>query len=84
MVVWAGAHLLVNGDAASVVLFGGLGLWALSEMVLINRSAVWLAPVGGRGIKGDAMNLAGVVVLYGLIAAVHIWTGHNPFVGTYG
>jgi len=83
-VVWAGSHLLVNGDQASVLLFGVLGLWALLEMVLINRAAVWVRPVNGRGIKGDAMNAVGVVVLYGLIAGVHIWTGHNPFVGNFG
>ena len=39
MVIWAVAHLLVNGDLASVILFGGLGLWALIEMVVINRAA---------------------------------------------
>jgi len=83
-VVWAVAHLLVNGDVASVLLFGVIAVWALLEMVLINRSAVWVAPTGGRGIKGDAMNVAGALVIYALIAAVHIWTGHNPFMGTYG
>ena len=82
-VVWAVAHLLVNGDAASVLLFGGIGVWALLEMVLINRAGGWTAPRGGRGIKGDAMNLVGVLVIYGLISGVHIWTGHNPFVGNY-
>ena len=31
VVVWAVAHLLVNGDVASLVLFGWMGLWALAE-----------------------------------------------------
>ncbi len=31
-VIWAVAHLLVNGDLASVILFGGIGLWALGAM----------------------------------------------------
>jgi uncharacterized membrane protein len=83
MVIWAVAHLLVNGDLASILLFGSLGLWALNEMRLINRTA-WVRPTNGRGIKGDAMNLVGTLVLYGLIAAIHIWLGHNPFMGTYG
>ncbi len=52
-VVWAVAHLLVNGDLASVLLFGGLGLWALVQMALINRAEVWVPPSNGRGIKGD-------------------------------
>lgn len=37
VVVWAIAHLLANGDSRSVVLFGVLGVWAVVEMVLINR-----------------------------------------------
>lgn len=83
MVLWAVAHLLVNGDLASLVLFGALGLWAVAEMIMINRAGPWVRPAGGRGIKGDAMNLVGTLVLFGLIAAVHIWLGHNPFLGTY-
>jgi uncharacterized membrane protein len=35
--VWALAHLLANGDVRSLVLFGGLGLWAVVAMVCINR-----------------------------------------------
>ena len=84
MVVWAVAHLLVNGDAASVLLFGGLGLWALVQMAAINRTGVWLRPAAGRGIKGDAMNVGGTILLYAAIAGVHIWLGYNPFMGTYG
>lgn len=84
-VIWAVAHLLVNGDLASVVLFGGMLIWAGLQMSVINRTA-WErpAPGAGRGLKGDAMNLAGTLVLYGIIAGVHIWAGHNPFLGTYG
>lgn len=82
-VVWAAAHLLVNGDMASLVLFGGIGLWALAQMVAINRSAPWVRPAGGRGIKGDAMNLVGTLVLLGVIALVHNWLGHPVFEGSY-
>lgn len=35
--VWALAHLLVNGDLASVVLFGGLLGWAVVAMIGSNR-----------------------------------------------
>ena len=37
VILWSVAHLLVNGDSRSVVLFGGLGLWAIAEIVLCNR-----------------------------------------------
>lgn len=82
-VVFAAAHLLVNGDVASLILFGGLGLWALAEIAAINAAGPWTRPAPGA-IKGDLRNLAATLVLYGLIAGVHIWIGHNPFTGTYG
>ena len=34
---WSVAHLLVNGDSRSVSLFAGFAVWALLEIVLINR-----------------------------------------------
>ncbi len=40
MLVWSLSHLLSNGNSRSLVLFGGLGLWALIEMGLINRRKV--------------------------------------------
>ena len=82
-VVWAVAHLLVNGDMASLVLFGGIGLWALVQMAAINRTSAWVPPAGGRGIKGDAMNLVGTLVLLAVIALVHNWLGHPVFEGSY-
>lgn len=82
-ILWALAHLMVNGDLASLVLFGGIGAWAVVAMILINRAGPWKRPKPGRGLKGDLMNLAGTLVLFGLIAWVHILLGYNPFLGTY-
>ncbi len=82
MVLWSVAHLLVNGDLASIVLFGSLGLWAVAEMVLINRAGPWKRPKPGS-IGGDIKNLVGTLLIFGLIAYVHIWLGYNPFQGTY-
>ena len=43
--LWAGAHLLSNGEARSLVLFGGLGLWAVSAMLLLDRrDGAWVKP----------------------------------------
>jgi uncharacterized membrane protein len=35
--VWALSHLLTNGTTRALVLFGGIGIWALIEIPLINR-----------------------------------------------
>jgi len=83
MVIFATAHLLVNGDMASVILFGGLGLWAILEMIVINRTTgEWDRPAPGS-LKGDIKNLIITLVLFGIITGIHIWLGHNPFLGTY-
>jgi len=45
VMVWGVAHLLANGEARSVVLFGGLTLWAILEVMLINRrDGDWTRP----------------------------------------
>jgi len=77
VVVWAVAHLLVNGDLASLVLFGGLGLWALAEMAVINRAeGPWSPPAKGPIVK-DAKAAIVALVLYAAIVGVHYWLGYS-------
>lgn len=83
VIVWAVAHLLVNGDLASIVLFGWLAVWAALSMLLINLREEWRRPAPGP-LRSDAIAVAVAVVLYGVIAGIHIWLGYNPFLGTYG
>lgn len=84
VMVWAFAHLLVNGDLASIMLFGGLGAWAITEMFVINATeAGWNRPEPGS-LKGDAGNLIITVILFAIITGIHVWAGRNPFLGTYG
>ena len=35
--IWALGHVLLNGMTRDLVLFGGIGAWALIEIVLLNR-----------------------------------------------
>ena len=77
--LWTVAHLLVNGDTTSFILFGGLGIWAIAEMVVINRTEPeWVPPAKGSLAK-DAMFLAISVVLLGVIGWVHTWLGYPTF-----
>ena len=77
VVIWAVAHLLVNGDLASLVLFGGLGLWALAHMAVINRAeGPWSAPAKGPIVK-DAKIEVLALVLYAAFVGVHYWLGYS-------
>lgn len=77
--LWAGAHLLVNGDVPSFVLFGGLLIWALAEMVIINKSEPdWTPPVKGL-IKKDIMFAGISVLLLLIIGYIHGLIGPAAF-----
>lgn len=79
VIVWAFAHLMLNGDSRSVLLFGGMGLWAILEIILINRrEGTWVkqpVPGWGRELRGLAISLIVVVIvviLHPYIAGVAI------------
>jgi uncharacterized membrane protein len=76
---WAVAHLLVNGDAASVILFGCLLAWAVVEVILINRAEPRpaLNPPAPMGREIGAV--VGAVVVTGVIGWVHNWLGVWPY-----
>jgi len=77
--VWAFAHLLVNGDVPSFILFGGLLAWAVIEMIVINRAEpVWTRPEPVPARK-ELVALAASVVIFAVIAGVHYWLGYPVF-----
>ena len=72
--LWAFAHLLVNGDMPGIVLFGGLLVWALVEMVVINRAVpVWNRPRGPFPARKEAMAAAGAVIVTLVVGMIHGW-----------
>ena len=71
VLVWAVAHLLANGDRHALIVFGGLGLWAIIEMGALNqRDGEWQRP-GPQAIRRDALLVAASVVAYALILLLH-------------
>jgi len=79
--IWAVAHLLVNGDLASIILFGGMLAWAVAEVVLINKAVpVWDRPQPGEA-KKDIVLVVITLVVYIVVSLIHIWLGVSPFGG---
>lgn len=73
------AHLVVNGDLESFILFGGLLVWALAEMVVINRAEPdWQPPEWG-GVKSEVRIGVIAAVVFAVVALIHGWLGPWPF-----
>jgi uncharacterized membrane protein len=79
--LWAFAHLLVNGDLASVILFGGLLAWAVAEVIVINKSEPDWTPGAPGTLAMDGMFFAASIVLLIVIGLIHGWLGYWPFGG---
>ena len=79
--VWGVAHLLANGDLASVILFGGLAVWAVVAMVGTNRrDGAWVKPAPAP-LKKDLILVAITLVLFVVIVVLHGWLGRWPLPG---
>ena len=81
--IWTIAHLLVNGDVASIILFGSMLAWAVGQVILINRSTTWTPDRSTTLGARDAKLVIAWIVMFIIVASVHIWLGHNPFIGDY-
>ena len=76
---WAFAHLLVNGDLAGIVLFGGMLAWAVVSLILINRQEpVWNRPAPGP-VRNDVIYAVVSLVVFAVITFIHNWLGVSPF-----
>jgi hypothetical protein len=78
--IWATAHLLVNGDLASVILFGGLLAWAVVTVIVINRAQPQWTPKPTRP-GATVKAIAGTIFAVVAIMLVHNWLGVQPWGG---
>ncbi len=77
--IWTVAHLLVNGDLASIILFGGLLIWAAGSVMLINRAeGPWTVPPRAPA-KSEIILVVIALVLFSVVAGIHTWLGVSPF-----
>ena len=79
VLIWALAHLVVNGSLAGLILFGGMAAWAVAAILLINaRQPGWSPPARKPGPR-DAVAAGVVLVVYVVVGLIHLWLGVNPF-----
>jgi len=80
--VWGIGHLLANGDIRSVILFGGMTIWAIVSMITISRNeGAWVKPAEVAGVKREGILLGITVVVYLVLFVSHRWFAGMPIVG---
>lgn len=76
---WAIGHLLVNGDLASIILFGGMLAWAVASVIIINRQGRdWVRPANPSVVKDGLAFVAGAVAMVA-VGYVHTLLGYFPY-----
>ena len=75
--LWALAHLLVNGNLADVLLFGGFLLWAAADRVSMKHRVQRPLP----GAPASPMNDVIVVVAGLAIYALFVFWAHTALIG---
>jgi len=70
LALWALSHLLVNGDLASITLFGGFGVFAIFDIWSSNRRGAQ-KPDRKLPVYRDIILVAVGIVLYGVIVHLH-------------
>lgn len=80
--LWALAHLLANGNAADVLLFGGFLAWAVADRISLKRRVQRAVPGASPGPLNDAIAVLGGLALYALfLLKAHAWLIGMPLIG---
>lgn len=76
--VWGIGHLLLNGDSRAIVLFGGMAVWAVLEIVAISkRDGVWIKgspPSWGA----ELFTIVIAAVIIAVVVLIHPWLSGMP------
>lgn len=75
VLIWAFAHLLANGDSASVILFAAFLAWAILDRIsLKRRETAGLVTVTGGPWRNDLLAVGVGVLLYAaIVLRLHAW-----------
>jgi uncharacterized membrane protein len=73
--LWALGHLLINGDVASMLLFGGFLAYAVIDMIRANKRSEWVKPAP------KPVYMTVLVILIGLVGYVGIAMHHMQLFG---
>lgn len=80
MALWSGAHLLLNGEVRSVILFGGFCIWSIASIPFINKrdGAYKPAPAGPIGLEIKAAVIT--LIVLAVLVATHGFFTARPLI----
>jgi len=79
VITWAIGHLLANGDNRSMVLFGGLGIWAVITIFALNIRDGAYEPPEPQPLAREAIGLVISIVVFVVVLFLHpYFTGVSP------
>ena len=71
---WALAHLLANGTAADVLLFGGFLVWAVADRISVKRRPAAAKPAAAPSARNDVIAMVGGLAGYVVFVLwAHAW-----------
>ena len=77
---WSVGHLVVNGDAPSMVLFGGLLAWAVVSVIIINRQdGKDPLPTLEASLPREVLAIVASAVLYFAVVQAHGYLGYPVY-----
>ncbi len=71
--IWAFAHLLANGELASILLFGGFLAWAVVDRISLKRRGDMGPAVAGPVVWDVVAVGVGIVVYLLFVSGLHLW-----------
>lgn len=77
--IWAFAHLLVNGDTPSFILFGGLLVWAVVHARVLNATEGPWTPLPPAPMKKEIVAIVITLVVTFVVMGIHYALGVKPW-----
>jgi uncharacterized membrane protein len=80
VILWSISHILTGGTTRALVMFGGIGIWAVLEILLINRrEGEYTRPVA-PGIRGELVGVFISGIIFMIVLFLHpYFTGVTPY-----
>ncbi len=76
--LWGVAHLMLNGDSRSLVLFGGMIAWCIAEILVISkREGAWIKP-DIPPLTGELVGIGVGLAMLAVFAFAHPWLAGMP------